>query len=93
MNQSTGAHSRFGRGRAGGVQRADWWDVAFVIGVAFAAVINSLVNDLIMPILAMILSTLFEGYRWSVLAAAGGTVAMVGLLIALSARKPVTKSG
>ena len=28
--------------------------VAFVIGVAFAAVVNSLVNDLIMPIVAMI---------------------------------------
>ena len=29
--------------------------VAFVIGVAFAAVINSLVNDLIMPFVAMII--------------------------------------
>ena len=29
--------------------------VAFVMGVAFAAVVNSFVNDLIMPILAMIL--------------------------------------
>jgi large conductance mechanosensitive channel len=29
--------------------------VAFVIGVAFAAVIDSLVNDLIMPIIAMII--------------------------------------
>jgi large conductance mechanosensitive channel len=28
--------------------------VAFVMGVAFAAVVNSLVNDLIMPIIAMI---------------------------------------
>jgi large conductance mechanosensitive channel len=28
--------------------------VAFVLGVAFAAVVNSFVNDLIMPILAMI---------------------------------------
>ena len=28
--------------------------VAFVMGVAFAAVVNSFVNDLIMPILAMI---------------------------------------
>jgi large conductance mechanosensitive channel len=28
--------------------------VAFVIGVAFAAVVNSLVSDLIMPIIAMI---------------------------------------
>ena len=29
--------------------------VAFVIGVAFAAVVNSLVSDLIMPIIAMII--------------------------------------
>jgi large conductance mechanosensitive channel len=29
--------------------------VAFVIGVAFAAVVNSLVSDLVMPIIAMII--------------------------------------
>jgi large conductance mechanosensitive channel len=29
--------------------------VAFVIGLAFAAVVNALVNDLIMPIIAMII--------------------------------------
>ncbi len=29
--------------------------VAFVIGVAFAAVVNSFVNDLIMPLIAMII--------------------------------------
>ena len=29
--------------------------VAFVIGVAFAAVVNSFVNDLIMPVIAMII--------------------------------------
>jgi len=29
--------------------------VAFVIGVAFAAVVNSLVNDLLMPIIAMVI--------------------------------------
>ena len=28
--------------------------VAFVMGLAFAAVVNSLVNDLIMPVIAMI---------------------------------------
>jgi large conductance mechanosensitive channel len=28
--------------------------VAFVIGLAFAAVVNSLVNDLIMPVIAMV---------------------------------------
>jgi large conductance mechanosensitive channel len=29
--------------------------VAFVMGLAFAAVVNSLVNDLIMPVIAMII--------------------------------------
>lgn len=29
--------------------------VAFVIGIAFAAVVNSFVNDLIMPVIAMII--------------------------------------
>ena len=29
--------------------------VAFVMGVAFAAVVNSLVNNLVMPIVAMII--------------------------------------
>ena len=29
--------------------------VAFVIGVAFAAVVNSFVNDLVMPVIAMII--------------------------------------
>ncbi|HEU6445046.1 MAG TPA: large conductance mechanosensitive channel protein MscL [Gaiellaceae bacterium] len=29
--------------------------VAFVIGLAFAAVVNSLVNDLIMPLIAMVI--------------------------------------
>ena len=29
--------------------------VAFVIGLAFAAVVNSLVNDLVMPIIAMVI--------------------------------------
>ena len=39
------------------------------------------------PVVAMLLSTLFEGYRWSLLAATGSAVAIVGLLIALSSRK------
>ena len=42
------------------------------------------------PILAMLLSTLFEDYRWTALAVAGGVVAMVGLLIALSAKRVTT---
>lgn len=46
-------------------------------------------NGVLVPVIAMILSTLFEGYRWSWLAAAGGALAMLGLVVALRARKPM----
>ncbi len=45
-------------------------------------------SSLIVPVIAMALSTLFEGYRWSLLAVAGGLLAMAGLFIALRARSP-----
>lgn len=65
-----------------------YFAVIRAVGPALAAY-----SSVITPVLAMILSTLFEDYRWSLLAAAGGVVAAAGLLIALSARRPVTKSG
>ena len=65
-----------------------YFGVIRAIGPARAAY-----SGVLTPILAMLISTLFEDYRWTALAAAGGVVAMVGLLIALSARKPATKSG
>ena len=41
--------------------------VAFVIGVAFAAVVNSFVNDLIMPIIAMVIGKpSFDGLTFTV---------------------------
>jgi drug/metabolite transporter (DMT)-like permease len=43
-------------------------------------------SSVLVPILAMVLSTLFEGYRWSTLAVAGGVLALAGLLIALRSR-------
>ncbi len=43
-------------------------------------------SSLLVPVIAMILSTLFEGYLWSPLALAGGFVALLGLLIALRSR-------
>lgn len=49
-------------------------------------------SSLIVPIIAMALSTLFEGYRWSALAAAGGALALAGLYIALRARPEVRGS-
>ena len=45
-------------------------------------------SSVIVPIIAMALSTLFEGYAWSPLAIAGGVLAMAGMLIALRARAP-----
>lgn len=54
------------------------------IGPAMAAY-----SSVLIPVIAMLLSTIFEGYRWSLLSASGGALAMVGLVIALRARRPV----
>jgi len=45
-------------------------------------------SSVIIPVLAMLLSTVFEGYRWSLLAAAGALLAGAGLVLALRARRP-----
>ena len=45
-------------------------------------------NGVAVPVVAMGLSTLFEGYRWTLLAAGGGGLALAGLVIALRARNP-----
>jgi drug/metabolite transporter (DMT)-like permease len=54
-----------------------------VIGPAKAAY-----SGVVVPVIAMLLSTVFEGYRWSVLAACGAALAMAGLIVALTARRP-----
>jgi drug/metabolite transporter (DMT)-like permease len=43
-------------------------------------------SSVLIPVIAMLISTLFEGYRWTMLAGAGGALAMAGMVIALSAR-------
>ena len=74
----------------------------FASSIAFTAYFTALraigparaaYSSVITPVIAMLLSTLFEGYRWTWLAAGGGALAAVGLLIALSAPRPETKSG
>lgn len=60
-----------------------YYTVLRAIGPAKAAY-----SSVIVPVIAMLLSTLFEGYRWSVLAAAGAVLAGVGLVVALRARRP-----
>nr|WP_208411883.1 EamA family transporter [Sphingomonas naasensis] len=54
-----------------------------VIGPAKAAYTSVLI-----PVIAMLLSTLFEGYRWSLLAGGGAALVVVGLVLALKARRP-----
>ncbi|MDB5679304.1 EamA family transporter [Sphingomonas bacterium] len=60
-----------------------YFGVLRTIGPAKAAY-----SSVIVPVIAMCLSTLFEGYRWSGLAVAGATLAAAGLVIALRARRP-----
>lgn len=60
-----------------------YYGVIRVIGPAKAAY-----SGVIVPVIAMLLSTAFEGYRWSPLAAGGAALAMVGLVVALTARRP-----
>ena len=43
-------------------------------------------SSVLVPIIAMGFSTVFEGYRWAPLSIAGGAVALVGLVIAVAKR-------
>jgi drug/metabolite transporter (DMT)-like permease len=60
-----------------------YYDVIRAIGPSKAAW-----SSLLTPFIAMALSTLFEGYRWTWEAAAGGVLALAGLYVALAARRP-----
>ena len=44
-------------------------------------------NGVLVPVVAMGLSTLFEGYRWTALNISGAVLAMIGLVIALRGRE------
>ena len=60
-----------------------YFGVIRIIGPA-----KSAYSSVIVPVIAMALSTMFEGYRWSLLAAAGAALAAAGLIVALTARRP-----
>ncbi len=45
-------------------------------------------NGVVTLVLAMVLSTLLEGYQWTPLAVAGSVLALAGLVVALRARSP-----
>jgi drug/metabolite transporter (DMT)-like permease len=82
--------------------RAAYWLGIFYLGVVATALAFPLYfgilrtigpakaaySSVIVPVIAMCLSTLFEGYRWSGLAVAGAALAAAGLVIALRARRP-----
>ena len=44
-------------------------------------------SSVLVPVIAMGLSTIFENYQWSLLAAAGGLLALSGMLVALSGNR------
>ena len=50
-------------------------------------------SSVLTPIIAMALSTAFEGYRWTWLAGAGVVLALGGMLLALSGRRAVAAPG
>lgn len=45
-------------------------------------------NGVVVPVVAMLLSTVFEGYRWTGLNLGGAGLALIGLVVALRSRKP-----
>ena len=45
-------------------------------------------NGVAVPVVAMLLSTLFERYRWTGLNAGGAVLSLAGLIVALQARRP-----
>jgi drug/metabolite transporter (DMT)-like permease len=82
--------------------RFGYWAGIFYLGVIASALAFSLYfrtirdigparaaySSVLIPVLAMGWSTLLEGYRWTTLAVAGSAIALAGLVVALSGRKP-----
>lgn len=49
-------------------------------------------SNVLIPVVAMTISTLFEGYRWSLMAGLGGVIVLGGMAIALSSPKRTADS-
>ena len=62
-----------------------YFPVVRKIGPGKAAYSSALV-----PIVAMTFSTLFEGYRWTLLSASGAALAIGGIILAVMSRRPAT---
>lgn len=45
-------------------------------------------SSVLVPIVAMLISTVAEDYRWTFLSAAGGLLALTGLVVALAGKRP-----
>jgi len=61
-----------------------YYRIIRAVGAARAAY-----SSVLIPITAMLISTVAEGYRWSPLALAGGLLGLAGLIIALRSRRAV----
>ncbi|WP_324748826.1 DMT family transporter [Sphingomonas sp. LY54] len=82
--------------------RVGYWLGLFYLGIAASALAftfyfgiiraigpsKAAYSSLLVPIIAMGFSTVFEDYHWSTLAVAGGILALAGLTIALRSRRP-----
>lgn len=82
-------------------QRLGYWAGLLYLGLAASALAfffyyriiraigpaKAAYSSVLVPLVAMLLSTLFEEYRWTQTAAIGGALAMIGLVVALSARR------
>ncbi len=44
-------------------------------------------TGVVVPVVAMLLSSIFEGYTWSLLAASGASLALIGLVVSMTTRK------
>lgn len=84
--------------------RAGYWAGAVYLGI-FGSVVTfplyfrliqqigagkAAYTSVLIPVIAMAISTAVESYRWTPIAAAGAALSLVGLILALQSRKPST---